>query len=316
MERSWQRADPVEPLSPDEVADLLGGSGLTAVRCEPIAEGLANANYRLEDADGGRWLLRRYRRDPASLGLETTLLRKMAGRIPVSTVRFADPARGVVVLEFLPGRTLQSVLAEGNPDEARAAAPTIGTTLAEIAAHPYGSAGLLDANGLVADAWPSVYDGLSGFLEHGSTQPTALGRAGAGRLDRVRRCWLAHEAALRAATAFPCLSHGDFKPANLLIHEGKLTGVLDWEFAHAGTWLMDAGQLLRYLGPLRAVFAQAVEQARRRRGLPVPDAWEALARLVDTASLVDFLGRPETGERQTADVLTLLDESLALLERA
>lgn len=316
MEGSWERADVVEPLSPGEIAALLEGSGMTVVGGEPIREGLANANHRIEDADGGRWVLRRYRRDPDAMNLEVALLRGFAGAIPVPTVRHVGTGKGVVVLEMLPGRTLQAVLASGDAEEARSAARSIGEALANIASRRYEAGGFLDGDARLAERWPSVYDGLFGFLGHGLGQALARERAGITRLERVRHAWRGREDALRAATASACLSHGDYKPANLLIQDGSLTGVLDWEFAHAGTWLLDAGQLLRYLGPHRSWFAEAVRLGRLERGLPTPTDWEDLARLVDTASLVDFLGRPGTGDRQTRDVLALLDESLGLLERA
>lgn len=44
----------------------------------------------------------------------------------------------------------------------------------------------------------------------------------------------------------PGLVHGDYRAGNLLFHEGHISGVLDWEFAHAGdptrdiAWIMGA----------------------------------------------------------------------------
>jgi aminoglycoside phosphotransferase (APT) family kinase protein len=43
--------------------------------------------------------------------------------------------------------------------------------------------------------------------------------------------------------------HGDFRPANMLIHCGRLSAVLDWEFAHIGDPVEDLGW---YLTPLYA----------------------------------------------------------------
>ena len=37
----------------------------------------------------------------------------------------------------------------------------------------------------------------------------------------------------------PVLNHGDFRLGNLLVEEGKLAGVLDWELAHFGDWHED-----------------------------------------------------------------------------
>jgi len=45
------------------------------------------------------------------------------------------------------------------------------------------------------------------------------------------------------------LVHGDFNPTNILIHQGVVSGVLDWEFCHSGTPYMDIGNLLRNTEP-------------------------------------------------------------------
>ena len=37
------------------------------------------------------------------------------------------------------------------------------------------------------------------------------------------------------------LCHGDFRNGNLLIHRKRLTGIIDWEFAHIGNPLEDIG---------------------------------------------------------------------------
>lgn len=39
--------------------------------------------------------------------------------------------------------------------------------------------------------------------------------------------------------AEPVLNHGDFRLGNLLVDDGRLTGVLDWELAHLGDWHED-----------------------------------------------------------------------------
>jgi aminoglycoside phosphotransferase (APT) family kinase protein len=42
--------------------------------------------------------------------------------------------------------------------------------------------------------------------------------------------------------------HGDFNPKNLLVdpESGVVTGLVDWEFAHAGSPYADLGNLLRF----------------------------------------------------------------------
>lgn len=41
------------------------------------------------------------------------------------------------------------------------------------------------------------------------------------------------------------LSHGDFRPANILIHEDRVVGIMDWEFALSAPCYFDIGQFMR-----------------------------------------------------------------------
>lgn len=48
-------------------------------------------------------------------------------------------------------------------------------------------------------------------------------------------------AAPPAPTGPPCIVHGDFRPANMMVAAGRVTGVLDWEMATTGDPLCDFG---------------------------------------------------------------------------
>jgi aminoglycoside phosphotransferase (APT) family kinase protein len=95
-----------------------------------------------------------------------------------------------------------------------------------------------------------------------------------------------------------CLVHSDFNPKNLLVDPatGELTGLLDWEFAHAGNPVTDLGNLLRFNRD--PVFVSAVldgylelaghlgELGRRPR-----ERLLDLARAADLVALADLAGR-------------------------
>ena len=40
------------------------------------------------------------------------------------------------------------------------------------------------------------------------------------------------------------LFHGDFQPGNVLYHDGRMTGIIDWELAGIGAQLLDLGWLM------------------------------------------------------------------------
>ena len=88
-----------------------------------------------------------------------------------------------------------------------------------------------------------------------------------------------------------CLVHSDLNPKNLLFDPDTLalTGVLDWEFAHAGHPFTDLGNLLRFDRDPR--FEAAVLAAyAERRGTP-PERALASARAADLWALVDLAAR-------------------------
>ena len=59
-----------------------------------------------------------------------------------------------------------------------------------------------------------------------------------GRLEPVR-AWL--HAHVPAPLPRPCLVHGDYRPANVLIENGSVSALLDWELAHLGDPADDLG---------------------------------------------------------------------------
>jgi aminoglycoside phosphotransferase (APT) family kinase protein len=88
-----------------------------------------------------------------------------------------------------------------------------------------------------------------------------------------------------------CLVHSDVNPKNLLFDPGTLalTGVLDWEFAHAGHPFTDLGNLLRF--DRTPEYEEAVLTAyAERRGTP-PEQALPLARAADLWALVDLAAR-------------------------
>ena len=83
--------------------------------------------------------------------------------------------------------------------------------------------------------------------------------------------------ALLDTVAGTCLVHSDLNPKNLLVDPGTLevTGVVDWEFAHAGHPFTDLGNLLRFdRDPAFADAVLAAYGARRGGRRPTrPSTW-------------------------------------------
>jgi hypothetical protein len=179
------------------------------------------------------------------------VLRLVRGPLPVPEVlemRRPDAAAGtpgVLLTSLLPGKRLDLCL-PGLGDRPRAAvARKLGLALgclAEISMPGRGR--FMDAD-LRIEPWAEAPD-LPAWVRY-QRSASAL----ADWPDDLYRgfCTAADDAqGLLDEVGQACLVHGDFNPKNLLVDpaSGEVTGVLDWEFAHAGTPVTDLGNLLRF----------------------------------------------------------------------
>jgi aminoglycoside phosphotransferase (APT) family kinase protein len=188
------------------------------------------------------------RREPESGVVDTTretefqLLKALGGSdVPVAGVHWTDDGttfgRPSMIVERRPGAADRGVLRDTDPlamgDDAR-----------------------LRLAGKLADLLASVHRadvdelGLASVLPDPGADPAAaeLDRW-LEELDRVER---EPQPALRFAARWLrdhlpppperiTLVHGDFRPANVLVHDGRLEVLLDWELAHLGDPVDDLG---------------------------------------------------------------------------
>lgn len=286
------RRHPHRPLVPEQIADFLGDRAI--VSSDLLPGGKSNSNYRLLLSDGSDCVLRLL---SARNGSREAHLIEMAGElVPVPKVLSADS--DWIALEFIPGRPLQC-----NPHELLQA----GEVIARLQTRRFDRAGWIEADGSV-----TAFD-----FPEGDFTATMLGR------DDVR-AWLGEELAdatarmieqtlhLRDGLSDPRLVHGDFNPPNIVVRDGRIAAVLDWEFAHAGTRWMDVGNLLRHAP--RELW-EHVRQGLEQGGATLPEDWQARAELVDLSSALEFLasGRSDDFKRRCVRRLEGLVERYSTL---
>ncbi len=278
-----------------------------------LAEGKANTNYRIETASGPL-VLRIHQRDARSAVLERTIL----GCLPVA---FPAPwivvrGKGFTVFEFREGMSLERALAKGRDFPAEKTAGDLAQARLVLNERRCAAAGLFVVPEpepvacrieelRIDEPWSSAIEGLLGWLRH--RLPTA--RLAKPLRERVVRVTDDAEPRLQAIAGPPVLVHGDFKASNLLVDETGLTAVLDWEFAHAGTWLSDVGQLLRHAEGLPPGFETAFLDE-----LNAPEDAALLARTLDLTNLVDFLAGEKAQPTMRADVTRRIDAVCGLYE--
>ncbi len=262
---------------------------MSPIRAVPLLEGHANTNIRVELSDGSSVTLKLTQNQSGSPALERAIRSRLEGKVSMPERLHDGP--GFSVASWIEGRSLQALLAEGRHGEVLESARDIGRALAAISSVTFDQAGFLDADMAVREPWSSSIDGLIGYLDLCLACPALLRRIGSHAARDIRTAFERFRRLLDRCAGPACLCHGDFKASNLIVNAGRLTGVVDWEYAHSGTWLLSAGQVLRDDERLpesfQAEFARGLEEA----GQSLPADWEHAARILDVVNLVDFLGR-------------------------
>jgi aminoglycoside phosphotransferase (APT) family kinase protein len=275
-------ADRRHPHTPFDRAIIEGFlDGRDILSAELLHHGKSNTNYKLILGDNQTCVLRMYsNKNPER---EVRVMDMVRDLVPVP----AEIARGESwsVFSFIEGNLLQDV-----PEHSSVAAEA----LARIHSMVFDSVGWIEADGSLS---PFDFGEGKDFVVSMFEHPDVLAWLGAGKADVVRGIW-EREAPRRASLGDQCcLVHGDFNPTNILVRDGKVSGILDWEFAHANTPYMDIGNLLRNTD---SAYHGHVESGLRSGGMDLPKDWVERAELVDLGSHLEFLttNRADTFKRQ------------------
>jgi len=106
------------------------------------------------------------------------------------------------------------------------------------------------------------------------------------------------------------LVHSDFNGFNILVRQNKerwnVTAVLDWEFAFAGSPLIDIGNMLRYSHMYPPIFEREFLHGYQEQGGILPAEWKKVAKLVDLLSLCEFLNSPTPRDALLQEVSGLI----------
>lgn len=206
--------------------------------------------------DGRAVVLRVYgagsrRRGPEAPGMHAAVLRLasqhvLAPRAVDVLPAGADGSPAVLVTSLLPGQVLDTVLlADPDPGLHRRLGESLGAQLALLGRVAMPGAGEFLDESLTRILYQEGSESLLTWLDRwGERAPLAA--LPADELRGLREaCREADD--LLAVSPRAVLTHGDLSARNVLCDAstGRVTGLFDWEFAHAGHPMEDAGHLLR-----------------------------------------------------------------------
>jgi Ser/Thr protein kinase RdoA (MazF antagonist) len=211
--------------------------------------------YRITQPDGKQLILKICDRVNDYLR-EVHFLKHFADKLPVpqiiQTVEPDEDIHGAILMECLPGTLLKtSELTESLAYE-------IGRCLALIHLNRLPGYGDPVQGHLNAD--PRVHFTLKfeeGLEECHDHLPLDL-------IEKLRRYYETHLNLLMSVDG-PCIVHRDFRPGNLMVHDGKLKGIIDWAGARAsfaeedfcslehGEWLINPNSKKSFLAGYASV---------------------------------------------------------------
>ncbi|WP_338087719.1 phosphotransferase family protein [Nocardioides lijunqiniae] len=263
----------------------------------PLAGGWSGETF-LAEAAGERQVVRLYARPRPGREhaeeVDAALLTLVRGLLPVADVletRRADPASGMpalLVTSVLPGERGDVVL----PTLDGQGLARLGLAVGRVAATLGGIAMLRPGRFVDGDLTLAELPGADGLPGWVDAREESLAHWTAAELSGLRA--VAREAQdLLDTVARTCLVHSDLNPKNLLVDPATLevTGVVDWEHAHAGHPFADLGNVLR-LDRDPAYVEAVLSTYGERLGTPPGEAL-ALARSADLWALVDLASRRE-----------------------
>lgn len=322
MRDDWEQPAPTLVLGDEQIATLIAPAfpGARVRDARRVAGGLSNATWRVTiDGRDEALALRVYVRSPESAALEQAICAAARSHVEVpETFHFAPSNpythQPYAVAKWIEGITLAEALQAAGDDQRQIAAlaTDVGHALAGVTKVRLPTAGFLGT-----DAESRLYvvkdvdlggSGIVGFATEMLTAERVRARVDSnivqGWIERI-----ADEAPildeLRERPAV--LVHSDFDATNILIRDGRVAAVLDWEFAYSGSVVADVGHILRPPAGVVEGFESALIDGFVAHGGTLPRQWRRQAQLLDLTSWLDFLGRPNASPK-------LIESAIARIE--
>lgn len=278
------------------------------VSAQPLSGGFSNSNHRVRlDGLGDAFVVRTTTRPREAVQTELDVIARVAPHVPTPSVHFAALADApgqpsYVVLAHAEGVPLHVAEERLSPAEHAAIGRSLGETLAALHRLELPGPGLLGPGLAIA----TPFDGFAQAVLAETTRCLAraleLGRLDAETAQAATALALAHEDALSSLRPNARLVHADCNQKNVLVAqrdgEWRVSALLDWEFAFAGSPLVDFGNFFRYEDELPPAYRTPLVEAYRASGGELPPNWRSLARVLDLINAAQFLAcdaeRPKT----------------------
>lgn len=276
----------------------MDGWDAIAASAVPLTGGYGGETFAVS-AVGEDAVLRLYLRDPARATVDVALLRLVRGLLPVPRVLDAKPEGTpddppYVLTERLPGVSLETYLPAASDDQRRRVGEQLGELLTRLSGMPFLTFGGFTGPELAIEPFGigELHQWFGQYADHLVLSPS--------QVDNLYDVLSEAEDLAADGVDRVCLVHSDFNPKNLLVdpETATLTGLIDWEFAHAGSPYTDLGNLLRFCTD--PVLGGTVLDVVRRSAPGLGDRLQERARGADLWALIELASRAGTNPVATA----------------
>ncbi len=315
MEYGWERTFPFLEIDSDKIGKLFEGvlEEKNIVSVMKVNEGCRTTNYIVQsDQLNKKYILKIFLSTDQEHKKEIKLLRHLANNsiFPVSKIyKFSTheliQGREYAIYEYLEGKTLGQAINEGYLLEESFVRET-ARALAQIHSHEFNKVGFLDENLNIAEELPP----LSLWYEI-SMGDKAKERLGKSIVEKINNIIKKNEKILTKLDEDIRLVHGDFQGTNILIKDGKLAGLLDWEFAMAGHPLADIGQFFRYEECFNSKLIKAFEEEyNKNSSYKLMKDWYKISKIRDLVNLIQLIDTEEDMPTKHANIKKIISNNL------
>ncbi len=316
----WERFKAHVDLDLNQAALLLAPYTKDAIdQLILLSEGCANTNYKVTFKNKRPPIvIRIYIREKTALALEVSIHRLVANQIPVPCHYYADDqctvyAYPYAIMEWIEGQLMREIVLTKDEQAISECAYDAGKYLNVLRQFKFPQGGFF-----------TEYLQIRPFTKEEEYPPFMLNlladnvvqeSLGASLQQAVTQLITTH-VNLFSQEETANLTHADYDPANMLVKQinskWQIAAILDWEFAFAGTYLLDMGLMLRYSHKLPACYEKSFIAGIETQGTPLPLNWKKQAKLMDLLCLLQLAHSNPFSQRpkMNRDVVSLIADTI------
>lgn len=292
---NWEKSQDRHQLPIDLIERMLESAlpGKEIESSKIIAGGCANLNIIVQlKNEESAIILRIYLRDKDSVHREKKIGDILKDVVPVPQINYIgdiDNYRFAIV-KFIPGIALRDLLLSDKEYNLEELMHEVGSLITRFSSHKFPKSGFFNNKLEIIEELPE--DGLKEFSLSCLENCNVKKYLGKDIVFKIRSL-LNSISTIKDENIN--LVHADYDPANILVNKidgkWKVSAILDWEFAYAGSWLNDVANILRYSHQMPDRFKSSFLKGIEDNGYKLPKDWQIIVHQYNLASMLDSMTR-------------------------